>query len=371
MTPAQVCIVPRLMSRTADRAWKLAAILLLLVAGAGCTQLDGRSRTRKGNRLFRETRFIDAAAEYEKALKEVDDPIIHYNLGLAYSKVFKPGADEKTQILLGQKGELVCDQIPKVAFVTKQVCIKPGDRRFDSCDGKNVCASSFKCQQVELCQADNSTIADFAGEHFGVWLKANPTDAQTRGIMTQVWLDSSQYKRAIDYWENLLAAKPNDADIMGSLAGINLKAGDWRKSIEWYTKVAEVSKDESAKVGAYTFIGNVAWAKLNSKSLSSAESIELADKGLGALQKAAELQPKNPKPVGLQASIYNFRALAQGASWAGGLDRASAQDLQLQSRVLSDEAKKAQGLPVPAAPAAPTPPATPGAPAGGDTKTGG
>lgn len=376
MTPAQVCNNPRLMSRA---PWKLVAMLAVVTLSFGCQQLDGRNRVRKGNRLFRETRFIDAAAEYEKSLKTVKDPIIHYNLGLAYSKVFKPGAEEKSTILLGQKGELVCDQIPRVSFVSKQVCIKPGDRRFDACDEKNVCASSFKCQKVELCQAENGALADMAAEHFGEWLKANATDAQTRGIMTQVWLDSSQYKRAIDYWETLLKDKPGDPEIMGSLAGINLKAGDWRKSIEWYTKVAEIAKDETAKVGALSFIGNVAWAKLNSKTLTNAESIELADRGLGALQKAAEIQPKNPKHVGLQASITNFRALAQGPSWAAALDRASAQDLQLVSRVLSDEAKKASGLPGTPLPAptgagsaapAPTPP-TPAS--GGDTnpKTGG
>lgn len=366
MTPAPVCNNPRLMSRA---PWKLVACLSLAALSVGCQQLDGRNTVRKGNRDFRETRFIDAAGEYEKALKQVQDPIIHYNLGLAYSKIFRPGADAKMQITLGQKGEQVCNQIPKVTYVTKTVCIKPGDRRFDECgEGKPVCASSFKCQQAELCQADNGSLADLAASNFGEWLKANPTDAQTRGIMTQVWLDSSQYKLAIDYWENLLKEKPNDPEIMGSLAGINLKAGDWRKSIEWYTKVADQAKDETAKVGALSFIGNVAWAKLNSKTLTNAESIELADKGLGALQKAAEIQPKNPKHVGLQASIYNFRAVAQGPSWAAAIDRASAQDLQLVSRVLSDEAKKANGLPVPAptgaGSAAPTP--SP-APAGGDT----
>jgi tetratricopeptide (TPR) repeat protein len=382
MTPGQLCIVPRLMSRTADRApSKIAfiAVLAAIAATAGCTELDGRNRVRTGNKHFREQRFIDSVAEYEKALKQVQSPIIHYNLGLAYSKVFKVGAKAEEKIVLGQKGELVCDNVPKVSFITEQVCIKPGDRRYDKCDEKNVCASSFKCERVELCQADNGNLADMSAEHFGEWLKANPTDAQTRGIMTQVWLDSSQYEKAITYWEKMLAEKPNDADIMGSLAGINLKAGDWRKSIEWYTKVAELSKDDSAKVAAYQFIGNVAWAKLNSKALTAAESIELADRGIGALQKAFELQPKNPKLVGLQASIYNFRSQAHGASWAAGLDRASAQDLQLVSRVLSDEAKKAQGLPVsppgaPAAPApaAPTQPTAPGPTAGsGSTPAGG
>jgi tetratricopeptide (TPR) repeat protein len=364
------------MSRNADRACKLVAVLAVIAASAGCTELDGRNRVRQGNKHFREQRPIDAIGEYEKALKAVQSPTIHYNLGLAYSKIFKVGGDAKDKIKLGVKGELVCDQIPGVAFETQQVCIKPGDRRFDPCDEKNVCASSFKCEKVELCVGESGKLADMSAEHFGEWLKANPKDAQTRGIMTQVWLDSSQYKKAIDYWETLLAEKPGDADIMGSLAGINLKAGDWRKSIEWYTKVAEISKDDSAKVASYQFIGNVAWAKLNSKSLTAAETIELADRGLGALQKAFELQPQNPKLVGLQASIYNFRAQAHGASWAAGLDRASAQDLQLVSRVLSDEAKKAQGLlpgtPAPAAPApaAPTQPSAAGT-GSGEKPTGG
>jgi tetratricopeptide (TPR) repeat protein len=357
------------MSRTADRAKPFALVLLLVAVAAstgGCEQLDGRSRNKKGNHHFRDRQFIDAVAEYEKALKTVDDPIIHYNLGLAYSKVFKPGVEDtspESDILLDVQGSLTCSIVPGVKTVNKSVCVKPGDHRYDACDAKNVCASSYQCKQVDLCVIKNSALADMAAIHFGGWLKANPGDAETRALMTQVWIDSSQYKKAIEYWENLLQAKPNDPDIMGSLAGINLKAGDWRKSIDWFQKVAAVSKDESAKVNALQFIGNVAWSKLNSKTLSAAESVELADYGIGALQAAAELQPKNPRMPGLMGSIFNFRSMAQGASWAAGLDRAKAQDLQLMSRVLSDEAKKAQGLPV-----APTPAPAPAAPADKDAK---
>jgi tetratricopeptide (TPR) repeat protein len=365
MLPSQVCNNPRLMSRTAGPAFALVLMVILGGLGTtGCDSLDGRSRNKSGNRYFKETKFIDAVAEYEKALKTVEDPIIHYNLGLAYSKVFKVGAeDDKStpdkdegEILIGVKGTFVCNVVPETKIVSKQVCVKPGDRRFDACDAKNVCASSFKCEKTDLCVIQNATVADKAATHFGEWLKAHPTDAHTRAIMTQVWIDSSQYKKAIEYWETLLAKKPSDPEIMGSLAGINLKAGDWRKSIEWFQKVASVSKEESAKASAYQFIGNVAWSKLNSKTLSTEESVELADFGIGALQKASELQPKNPKHFGLMGSIFNFRSLAQGASWAAGLDRAKAQDLQIVARVLSDEAKKAQGLLV-TPPAAPKPPA--------------
>jgi tetratricopeptide (TPR) repeat protein len=341
----------------------IAALCALALASLGCNELDGRNRVRKGNRLFRETSFIDAVAEYEKALAEVDDPIVHYNLGLAYSKVFKPGLEKPVR--LGVKGELTCDAIPKVTYTPAQVCVKEGDRRFDDCDDKNVCASSYNCKKVDLCQLAPEQLAEAAATHFLAWLKANPKDDDTRKQMTQVWIDSSQFQLALDYWSGLLKDKPKDPEIMGNLAGINLKAGDWRKSIEWYTQVAEGATDPGNKIGAYQFIGNVAWSKLNSKSLSAAESIELADRGIGALQKAADLAPKNPKLYGLQASIFNFRALAHGASWASAIDRASAQDLQRKSRVLAEEAKKAAGEGAPAAPAAPTTPTPPTEKVGG------
>lgn len=399
----------------------------------GCEQLDGRNRIRKGNRLFRETQFIDSAAEYQSALKEVDDPVIHYNLGLAYSKIFKPGFD--APVLLGTKDDFVCQQIPGVKMIEAGACVKPGDRHYAECgaaktgpiekqiaelneslkgatdDAKKkdiesqvkdkqdelnryTCSSSFQCVESTFCSLTSPEIAELAAQNFQVWIKAQPSDEeikkqlvsavaeleeakkvdnksalamaqkrvdelqtkdQTRKMMTQLWIDSEQHRKALEYWEGLLQDRPNDAEIMGNLAGINLKAGDWRKSIEWYNKVADVTNDPSSKVAAYQFIGNVAWSKLNSRTLIGTEAVELADRGIGALQRAADVQPKNPRLTGLQASLFNFRSTAHGASLAAAIDRASAQDLLKLTRVLADEAKKAQGQPT--GPAEASPPA--------------
>lgn len=352
------------MSRNADRAFAIASALLVVAAtlsSLGCEQLDGRNRNRKGNRLFREMQFVGAAGEYERAIKEVDDPTIHYNLGLAYSKVFKPGYEGA--VLLDVKTADACQYIPGVKTVNKQVCLdkKEGNNKtFAPCDDKNVCPSSFECKQTDLCALDDTQIADLVALHFDKWLQANPTDIETRGLMTQVWMDSSQYEKATKYWQALLDKKPNDPDIMGVLAGIALKAGDWRTSIDWYNKVAGVATVPEAKVAAYTFIGNVAWSKLNSKTLTGPESVELADKGIAALQHASEVQPDNPKPISLMGSIFNFRGLAQGASWAAGLDRATAQDLQRVAGVLRIKANKAAGVPAPPTPT-PAPAQKPGA----------
>lgn len=343
MHPTHICIVARLM-RIADRA---TIVTILLLAVVGCDQLDGRSQNRKGNAAFRDQHFIDAVAHYERAIKTVPDPTIHYNLALAYSKVFHPGSDDVVLLDSTDSDSEACKLIPNVKTVQKQVCVKPGDKHFTECDAKNVCASSFTCQQTTICTLGNKEVADLVTQHFGEWLKAHPEDADTRALMTQTWIDSEQYKKAIDYWEAMDKAKPNDPAIIGSLAGIYTKANDWRKSIEWYLKLAAITTDTSGKAAAYQFIGNVAWSKLNSKSLTREDNEELADRGIGALQQAAALQPDNPKPLQLMGSLFNFRGQAQGVSWASAIDRASAEDLRNTSRVLIQKAKAAAGQATP------------------------
>jgi tetratricopeptide (TPR) repeat protein len=435
------------MRRFSERARIAQALSVVLVSCVmlggvvglgGCEQLDARNRNKAGNRMFRETQFVDAAAQYQKALTEIEDPIIHYNLGLAYSKVFKPGFDGP--VLLGVQGDFVCQQIPGVKTVQAGACVKEGDRHFAECgkaktgpiekditdlkeqinaatdDAKKkelksqlsdreqdlaryTCGQSFRCVEGAFCSLTSPELADLAAQHFQTWIKAQPSDEEmrkklseaadeldaakksdnksaistaqhkvdelqtkdvTRAQMTLLWTDSDQFRKAIDYWEGLLKEKPNDAAIMGNLAGINLKAGDWRKSIDWYTKVAEVTNDVGSKVTQYGFIGNVAWQKLNQRTLVGTDAIELADRGIAALQRAAELQPKLARTVSLEASIFNFRSTAHGASFAAAIDRTTAQDLSKLARVLAEEAKKAQGQ----TPGASTPPGgTPAPPA--------
>jgi tetratricopeptide (TPR) repeat protein len=437
------------MSRLSERAHPakvLGAVLLSCIAFcsvAGCEQLDGRNRVKQGNRLFHETQFVDAAAEYEHALREVDDPIIHYNLGLALQKIVKVGFDGP--VLLGPNDDVVCREFPNVKMVEAGACVKPGDRHFAECGSaktgpiekqvaeleakanaepdadkkkdlvaqakdkqdeltRYTCSSSFRCVETSFCSLTSPELANMAAEHFQVWIKAQPSDDeikkelveankdleeanktnnktrisqvqkeiedlltkdQTRKLMTRLWTDSDQHKRAIEYWESLLKDKPNDPEIMGNLGGINLFAGDWRKSIEWYNRVADTVTEPASKVAQYIYIGNVAWSKLNTKTLVGPEAIEIADRGIGALQKAAGLDPKNGRLASLQGSIFNFRSTAHGASWASAVDRASAQDLSKLARVLIEEAKKAQGQPTGTAPAPGAPAAPPGAPGAG------
>lgn len=466
MHSSRICIVPRHMSRIsvgAGRAVLITTLVISALLGSACDikqELDGRNGNRKGNRLFQGMQFVDAASEYERALKqlpEADRAIVHYNLGLTYSKLYRPGYEKP--ILLGESTEPVCQDVPRTKQTPAQVCIKkPGEkedadrRRFNECDDKNPCPSSFDCKQTTMCALTSPELADLAATHLQIWIKAQPADAEIdreldkvrkelkaaqakhekrmealapdasdaraaelqrnkavmdelnkridqltlkydmRDLLTQGWLDTNQFDKALTFWEAELVAKQTDpkaTDIMGNIAGIHLKANNWKKAIEWYQKAAAAEKGDERidqKVAWLNSIGNVAWSKLNSKSLDINESIHLADYGIGALQEAATLRPKLTKLHSLQAVIMQFRSTTHGASFAAAIDRANMQDLQRLTRVLIDEAKKQQqqgqagtpSAPAPTpAPTTPSPaptqpaPASPSTSAGPAPKTGG
>jgi tetratricopeptide (TPR) repeat protein len=435
------------MSLRDNSRWILGVLLVAITLATGCDDLDGRGSNRKGNRQYREGKFVDAAASYEAAIKKVKDDKIEYNIGLAYSKIFKAGADDL--ILLAEKGDSICDLIPGTEPTNREVCIKNDpdeeDRSYVSCKGgKEICGTSSTCTKADLCAIKNEKLVDLSASHLLIWIEKQPPDEELkkasaeltkqidaveaeikkaeedierfvdaatgavkdkdgwndttqrkaareekakilrderdevelkfkmRELMTQLWLDSQNFKAALDYWTKRLDAKPTDVDAMGILAGINLKSGDWRKSIEWYGKVAEASDDTLNKIQSYGFIGNVAWSKLNSKTLPPDEALDLADLGIAALQKAAALAPKNLRFLGTQASIYNFRSLTHGGSVAAFIDRASSQDLKGLIDVVSGKAPAKPAVPVdPKAPASPENPTTPAPAKGSAAKSNG
>lgn len=424
MRSPSICIVARPMSWLATRRPRFAFVLVLgLIAATGCDDLDGRASNRKGNRMFRDGRFIDAVVLYEQALTKVQDPRIEYNIGLGYSRVFK-GTDEP--VLLGQVSETVCSTIPGVTTLKSSVCVKnkseDEDRSYPSCKSQDDCPSSATCKiDLEMCAISNKQLADLTQLHLTKWISTQPADDQIqahdkelttrlgkledkrdaaearaesykdpktgklsdkdayesamnektsleeelkalreeieenrlkftmRTLMTNVLVDSGQHDKALAYWQGELDARPNDFEAMGKLAGINLKAGNWRKAIEWYGTIAEKVPEPSNKVSAYSSIGNVAWAKLNSKTLPPDQAVELADLGIGALQKATALAEKNPQFLRLESSLLGFRSLDHGVSWAAAIDRATAQDRRLLSNVVSGKVKPpAKGAPAPA-----------------------
>jgi tetratricopeptide (TPR) repeat protein len=306
----------RVSHRSQAPTWsKLAVLLVLAATMVACNSLDARRLNADGVRLFKDGKFRESVEKFESALTKEELATTHYNLGLAYQKLFMPGCNP-----------------------TKD-----------------------KDDQGRLRCPDNATFADKAAQHFTTYLKSDPKNTQIRDIMTKIWLDNDQFDKAVTYWTEQLAADPKNPEIMGKLAGINFKARRWRETMDWYNKQAESSTGDNTKAAVYQSIGNVAWAFLsNREKMLWEERVECADRGIGGLLHAAELAPKKPEIPGLLSALYNFRALAQGPTWAAAIDKATSQIHARTRNVLAAEAKKAaaaaQGAPAGGSPPAEAPP---------------
>jgi tetratricopeptide (TPR) repeat protein len=283
----------------------LLALLALVFLGSGCEAINARREIKEANRLYKDGKFEEAAKRYESALA-VDPSLAfaHHNLGITYFKMFRAG-----------------DETP-----------------------------------------ENKAIATKATDHLAKYLETFPNDLQIRDMMTRIWIDSSDYPKALAYWKKEHEIDPKNPDVIEKIAGINFKAGDWEEAIRWYQKEADESADPAGKLAGYLNIAKVSSAKLRNTDapLELEQRMRIADLGIAALQKAEVIDSKNMDIESSFGAIFEKRAVTHGASWAAAIDRASMLTHRLRWVVLKKEADAA------AAAANPPPPAA--APAG---KTGG
>lgn len=280
------------------RTLVVAAIMIAVCAAStGCRKFNSRRLINEGNKLYKEGKFEEAASTYEEALKEQDLDTGHYNLGITYVKLFVPGS------------------------------------------------TSDK----------NKAYADRAAAELGKWLEGHPKDNDVRNMMTNVWIDAGDFEKALAYWEKEHDADPKNRDVVSQLAGINLKADRFDDMTKWVLMDVDLAPNNEGKVNSLINLGNAVWQELRDKNQKQgAVRIHIADTGIAALQRVLSMDPNNEKAEGLLAALFNFRALAHGASWAASIDRASSQNHSARQHVLLEELKKKQSQqPAPGQPAPP------------------
>ena len=290
-----LCILRRPMPprRTLAAAFLTVACVLLV---GGCEEFNSRRKINEGNKAFKDGRFEEAVSLYESALADRDLDVGHYNLGIAYVKLFIPGVQSER----------------------------------------------------------NTEYADKAAKHLARWLEKNPKDNDIRRLMTSVWVDSGDFPKAIAYWENEHKQEPTNRDVVAQLATINLKAAsnpDWEKArpywdatLGWIEKDIALAPNNEGKLTAYVMLARVGWGTLSNKDrVKGAERIRVADVTISHLQKGLAIDPKHPEITGYIGEMFRFRAFAHGPYWAAAIDRASSQDFSQRQRVLQEEKKKLEG----------------------------
>lgn len=264
------------------------AAIWVVWGGAGCDEISARRSVQEANREYEKGHFEQAASLYEEALGKAPHlDTAHFNAGLTYKKMFRPGV--KTP--------------------------------------------------------ENMAIAKSSAEHFAKYLEKFPDDAKIVDMMTSVWLESGDYESALNYWERELAKTPKNTEIIGILAGINRQAGDFDKAIEWHRRQIEIESDPRAKAGGYKDIGKLIASRLphaKAHEIIGHERLKLVDTGIAALQKAAELDPEDPDVQTSLGFLYGQRALAHGATWAQMIEVASARHHYKKWSALTKKAREAE-----------------------------
>lgn len=269
------------------RTATLVVLLVGVVTLAGCNELSARRAVQEGNAAYGEQEYAKAAVLFEKAIAKAPDlEFAHHNLGITYSRMFKPGVDTP----------------------------------------------------------ENKAYADKCARELTWWLAKHPDDAKIRKLLTGVWIDADQYDKALEYWKKENQRDPSSREVVQTIAGIYLKSGDWRSAVDWYRKDVGMAKDLSSKVVALQAIANVSFGRLfgGHDKVFGLERAEVAEIGLQAAEEGIKLDDKNIALWGISQGLWVNRGIGNGQTWAFQIDVAESQVFAQQASVLREEAKKAQ-----------------------------
>jgi tetratricopeptide (TPR) repeat protein len=299
-------MAPRLTRNSAKLA-VIAVAALLFATVAACTEVKARRLIQEGNKAYQAEKYDEAIAKFEEALKlEPKLAIGWFNLAIAHVDNYRPG--DKS--------------------------------------------------------AKNEAHATAAIAALNKYIELEPKDETAVKMLIGVYLKSGRYDGALEYYTKEYAKKPTDSFVVFNLADINEQAGKHEEARKWFAKLAEIETKPDLKSNAWYRVGVSYWREAKVlPPVQGEKKVKLADEGIAAMMKAAELQPESTNVLTYTGMLYRQRALGQGKSYYQIVDIATADSYR--NRVAALKAKQAQK------PAPGTTPATPGqapAPAGNQKK---
>lgn len=258
--------------------WALAAVLL---ATFGCSEIKARRLIQEGNKAYQAEKYDVAVAKFEAALAlEPKLATGWFNLAIAHIDAFKPG-----------------DKTPA-----------------------------------------NEAHADKALAALNKYIELQPADETAVKLLIGTYTRSGRWQGALDFYTREYEKKPTDAFVIFNLADISEQAGRFEESRQWFTKLAETEPSTDAKATAWYRVGVSYFKQMKTIPAGPNEKrVNLADQGIAALAKAAQLQPENTNILTYSGILYRQRAAGQGKSYYAVVDLATAGDHQVKVKALKDK----------------------------------
>jgi len=237
--------------RTRLRAPLLAALLPLVVLGAGCNLVRSKAAFKDGNRLYKEENYRKAIDFYERAVElKPDFAEAHFYLASSHQSLYRPGKDgEENKLRL----EKAIEHYEKSLEVNK--------------------ASSPNLKQLRL---------------------------NTLGALTAIYSDPplTNYEKALSFAEQLVKDNPDDTKNLYAMANLYEKFGRVAEAEQTYVKVTEQNPNDAKACGALAAFYNkplwddagAVWVENASKGARHAKF----DSAIATLERCAGLDPTDP-----------------------------------------------------------------------------
>jgi tetratricopeptide (TPR) repeat protein len=310
------------MSVSLLRSFGFCILVGFALASIGCTEVRGRQRIQKGNRLFRDGQYKEAVAEFTEAEKHVPNLwVLWLNKGYTCRQMIIPGA--KTP--------------------------------------------------------ENTAAADCALSSFKKLKEMRPQDARGELLYFQTLFDADRYEELTKIYEERYQKNNRDIEAITGLIQVYTKWNKLDEALEWYTKKAEIQANDAE---AQYAVGAFLWQQLTQKgggpdmqmfdprpnpnkpkekkippafdggAIVSQQRVDLADMGIKYLEKAVALRPKYFEAMTYINLLYRQKSFAyfdQPDEWQKCIDKAlewAIKSLTVQGKPIPASLQKAGAKPI-------------------------
>jgi tetratricopeptide (TPR) repeat protein len=298
--------------RTRNRARLIAALLPLVMLGAGCNLVRAKAAFKDGNRLYKEENYRKAIEFYERAVElKPDFAEAHFYLASSHQSLYRPGKDD-------EENRMQLDQALEHYEKSLEV---------NSADTPNLKQLRLNTLGALTAMYSDPPLTDYekALAYAEMLVKDNPDDTKNLYAMANLYEKFGRVTEAEQTYVRVTEQNPNDAKACGALAAFYNKPL-WDEAgavyVDGESKGARRAKFDSAistlercaaldssDPSGYYKLAMFFWDKAyRDPMISDQEKDAYADKGIASVDKALGMKPDYWEAIITKGLLYRVKA---------------------------------------------------------------
>ena len=297
--------------RSRSHAPAFAALLPLMLAGAGCNLVKAKAAFKDGNKYYREENYRKAIEEYEHAVAlRPSFAEAHFYLASSYQALYRPGRDdEENRKRLEQA----------IEHFTKTLEVATGSSENERTVRLNALGALIAIYADPPLQ-DYEKALHYAEE----LVKNNPNDTKNLYAMANLYEKFGRVAEAEQTYQRVVEQNPQDTKACGALAAFYNKPlwddmgeiwveannrprrSQFEKAIETLKRCAELAPDDPT---GYYKVATFYWDKAyRDPLLSDKAKDEYADRGIEVIDKALGMKPDYWEAIITKGLLFRVKA---------------------------------------------------------------